>query len=61
MVLCHQNTMEQYAQFLADHPAELDPLFADVLINVTGFFRNPAAFETISRDIFPPLLAADGP
>ncbi|MBA4137923.1 MAG: hypothetical protein C0518_11445 [Opitutus sp.] len=58
MVLCHQNTMEQYGQFLVDHPGELDPLFADVLINVTGFFRNPAAFEAISRDIFPALLAA---
>jgi two-component system CheB/CheR fusion protein len=58
MVLCHQNTMEDYGDYLVDHPAELAPLIADVLINVTSFFRNPAAFEAISREIFPALLAA---
>jgi two-component system CheB/CheR fusion protein len=56
MVLNKQNTPEDYAAFLKSNPRELDALYSDVLINVTNFFRNPEAFETLKRKVFPALL-----
>jgi two-component system, chemotaxis family, CheB/CheR fusion protein len=38
---------EAYLQFLQEHPAELVPLFHDLLIGVTSFFRDPEAFEAL--------------
>src|SRR5206468_5848462 len=31
-------------------------LFNDVLINVTGFFRDPEAYESLRKDAFPLML-----
>lgn len=49
--------MEVYARYLKEHPAEIQVLFKELLINVTSFFRNPEAFNTLRNDILPPLLA----
>jgi two-component system CheB/CheR fusion protein len=46
-----------YARYLKEHPAELQILFKELLINVTSFFRDPEAFATLRRDILPELLA----
>src|SRR5262249_56977743 len=35
---------------------EVESLFNDVLINVTGFFRDPEAFESLRKDAFPLML-----
>ena len=32
-----------------EHPAEVQPLFRDLLINVTSFFRDREAFEALAR------------
>ncbi len=48
--------LENYLKFLRHHPAELDALHQDLLINVTSFFRNPAVFESLKRKIFPKLI-----
>src|SRR6185369_13077759 len=37
-------------------PAEFARLFDTLLINVTAFFRDPAAWEYISREIIPRIL-----
>lgn len=40
-VLNQKNTLEAYANALQGNVKELDALYSDALINVTGFFRNP--------------------
>jgi two-component system CheB/CheR fusion protein len=57
MVMSTQNTLDQYAAFLKGNAKELDALYADVLIGVTGFFRNPDAFEVLKRRVIPKLIA----
>ena len=46
-----------YARYLKEHPAEVQFLFKELLINVTSFFRDPEAFECLRRTILPGLLA----
>ncbi|MFP5245995.1 MAG: CheR family methyltransferase, partial [Thermoanaerobaculia bacterium] len=36
-------------------------LYADILIRVTSFFRNPEVFEALRHDVVPRLLAERGP
>jgi two-component system CheB/CheR fusion protein len=48
---------EVYARYLKEHPAEVDILFKELLINVTSFFRDPEAFVTLKADILPRLFA----
>jgi two-component system CheB/CheR fusion protein len=45
-----------YERYLKDHPAEVQALFRELLINVTSFFRDPAVFDTLKRDVLPGLL-----
>jgi two-component system CheB/CheR fusion protein len=56
MVLGKIETLEDYARSLRGNAKELEALYSDCLINVTGFFRNPEAFEVLKRKIFPGLL-----
>ena len=60
MVLSKQDTLESYAHFLRGNAKELDALYSDVLISVTGFFRNPEAFGVLKRTVFPKLLQRRG-
>lgn len=48
---------EVYARYLKAHPAEVQLLFKELLINVTNFFRDPEAFATLKADILPALCA----
>ena len=48
---------ELYARYLKEHPAEVQLLFKELLINVTSFFRDPEAFATLKKDILPQLFA----
>ncbi|MBA2409923.1 MAG: protein-glutamate O-methyltransferase CheR [Gammaproteobacteria bacterium] len=48
--------LDAYADFLDDNQAELQALCQDVLIRVTGFFRDPKAFKGLSKTVFPALL-----
>ncbi|HJV64205.1 MAG TPA: CheR family methyltransferase [Geomonas sp.] len=50
--------LEEYLSLLVnDTPQESHALCQDILIGVTGFFRDPEAFAVIERDIIPPLFA----
>ena len=60
MVLNRQQKLGDYAAFLKNNPKELDPLYSDLLINVTSFFRNPDAFEALKAKVFPRLLQLQG-
>ncbi len=44
---------EAYIRYLRENPGELTNLYQDVLIKVTGFFRDPEAFEALKTEIFP--------
>jgi len=55
-------SMQAYEQMLRSNPQELDLLFKELLIGVTGFFRDRAVWQCIKDEVLPQLLAtqADG-
>ncbi len=64
MALCQSEGLADYARRLESHPAEVQDLYQDLLINVTSFFRDPEAFAALCRDVLPRLLQdrpADAP
>ena len=56
MLLTKINRPDAYANFLRGNPKELSALYADMLISVTTFFRNPAAFDVLKEKVFPKLF-----
>ena len=50
------HSLADYVRLLTDSPQELDALYADILIRVTSFFRDPPVFEVLSRDVIPAML-----
>lgn len=48
--------MDSYARYLQEHPQEVQILFKELLINVTSFFRDPAAFATLKKEVLPRLF-----
>jgi two-component system CheB/CheR fusion protein len=56
MVLHKIEPLKEYVAYLRTHPAELQELFNDILIHVTGFFRDRHVFQMLKRRIFPRLL-----
>src|SRR5215204_6034550 len=54
-------TYGEFAQRLANDPAEFDHLCTTVLINVTAFFRDGVPWDALSSEIVPRLLEAKGP
>jgi two-component system CheB/CheR fusion protein len=48
--------LEAYAAFLTDHPNEVQALLKDLLISVTNFFRDPAAFAALEQEVLPRLF-----
>ena len=55
--VCGCETIAAYHQYLRDHPGELASLLRDFLISVTQFFREPATFEFLARDVLPRLFS----
>ena len=45
-----------YQDYLEVHPDEFKALFNTILINVTAFFRDPLAWEYLTKDIIPSIL-----
>ncbi len=51
-MLVHQlEHITDYVQYLLDNSDEAHKLFKDFLIGVTSFFRDPAAFETLKKNL----------
>ena len=48
--------MQNYIPVLHDRPEETELLAKDLLIHVTSFFRDPAAFETLATTVVADLL-----
>lgn len=47
---------QDYIALLRSNPHEVDLLFQDLLIGVTNFFRDPAAFEALEKLVIPRLF-----
>lgn len=56
MLLHKMENVKAYAEFLAHNPAEVKALYADILIHVTGFFRDPETFKALKTEVFPRLM-----
>src|SRR6516164_7275901 len=50
-------TYADYTDYLEVHPDEFIHLFNTILINVTGFFRDPLSWEYIAAEVIPRILA----
>jgi two-component system, chemotaxis family, CheB/CheR fusion protein len=61
MVLNRMDGLKSYVELLTHNPNEVKALYADILINVTGFFRDPDAFEALSAEVFPQLMENRAP
>jgi two-component system, chemotaxis family, CheB/CheR fusion protein len=50
--------LADYVRLLRESPQERDLLFKELLIGVTGFFRDPAAWRKLEDEVLPALCAA---
>jgi len=57
MVLHRADTVNEYLDYIRENPKELELLYSDMLIRVTGFFRDPEVFEKLKSEIIPELMA----
>jgi len=54
----HQITrIGSYVRYLQENPQEVELLFKELLIGVTSFFRDPAAWEQVRSEAIPAILA----
>jgi two-component system CheB/CheR fusion protein len=56
----HLTTVEDLLDLLRREPERIDRLFRELLIGVTQFMRDPAAFEVVRQTVLPKLLAGKG-
>jgi two-component system CheB/CheR fusion protein len=56
LALAHSVDLDEYIRRLKSDRDELDVLYHDLLIGVTRFFRDEAAFELLEREVLPDLL-----
>ena len=56
MALHRIGSVSEYGDLVERDPGEARALSQDVLIHVTGFFRDPEVFEALERTVFPALL-----
>jgi two-component system, chemotaxis family, CheB/CheR fusion protein len=61
MVINHMKNITKYTEFLRAHPNELEALYTDMLIGVTGFFREPETFAVLKKKVFPVLVKNRSP
>src|SRR5436190_23628407 len=51
----------EYLDYLQVHTDEFTALFNTILINVTGFFREPEAWDHLRAEVLPTILAGKDP
>jgi two-component system, chemotaxis family, CheB/CheR fusion protein len=56
MQLNHRSSLGNYLSYLKDEPEEVQALFDDLLISVTSFFRDPAAWEALRSQVIALLI-----
>ena len=60
MQVLQVDTPQDYIERYRQHPEELDLLFRELLIGVTEFFRDPAAFEALDEVVLKDLASQKG-
>ncbi len=61
MGLRRSSSLAEYVRDLKANPEEVRALYRDLLILVTGFFRDPEAFAALAKKVFPKLAGQRGP
>jgi two-component system CheB/CheR fusion protein len=56
MIILKRERIIDYLDYLKQNNSEQDNLFRDILIPVTGFFRDPQIFENLCETIIPELV-----
>ncbi len=56
MAVNRVDTLAEYLPIVRHSLDEVERLYGDILIRVTGFFRDPQVFGSLQRDVFPALL-----
>ncbi|HTI92191.1 MAG TPA: chemotaxis protein CheB [Puia sp.] len=56
MALSKKENIVDYLAWFRENAAEQDLLYQDLLIPVSGFFRDPAVYATLCESLFPKLL-----
>ncbi len=51
-------SLSEYRDYLELEPDEFTQLFDSLLINVTGFFRDPLAWQALREEVLPELVSA---
>ena len=60
MVIVKLDTLADYANYMKDNPEEGEKLYDDILIPVTGFFRDFEVFEALKTIVYPAILKDKG-
>jgi two-component system CheB/CheR fusion protein len=60
MQVTRRETFDEYFNFLRENAEEAQMLLGDLLISVTTFFRDPGAFQALSRSVVPRLFENRG-
>ena len=61
MDLHNLKNINNYFEYLREHPPEVESLYQDILINVTPFFRDPEAYDTLKSAVFSRLMEKRAP
>jgi two-component system, chemotaxis family, CheB/CheR fusion protein len=61
MGLHHLDDINEYSKLMTSDSEELQALIRDLLISVTGFFRDPEAWKTLRKDIIRPMVQNHNP
>ena len=61
MQLVSVANFSEYVDYLEVHPEEFSLLFNTILINVTSFFRDEAAWQCLGETVLPRIMAARSP
>jgi len=61
MSVCHMDRLGDYMERLRSDAEEPGRLFRDLLIGVTGFFREPEAYEVLEQRVIGPLVEQSDP
>ncbi len=57
MTVNHIHEFNEYAKFMENYPEEVNVLYRELLIGVTNFFRDPEAFEVLSKKYLPEIFS----
>lgn len=60
MQICRKDNLRDYGEVVRTTPEEAQELFADLLISVTHFFRDPATFDVLASQVIGPLVEGAG-